>query len=202
MRALPVVLLLLIFAFAGTVAAQQTVYLPLIGASSPEGPHSATATATEPAEVVPDIQGTIDALLLALTVQSYTATPTPTATLTPAPTVTPTPTETATATDTATPNALATQLAELRTAVATLATGEPGAPTPNATIIALEQTVTALVPTPTQTPTQTPTPTATATATATATPTATPNLLATLVALQATLEALQTPGGTIPQGGK
>lgn len=198
MKVLPVVLILLIFVFAGTVAAQQTVYLPLIGGSA----SSPTATVAEPVEAtatVPNIQATIDALLLALTVQSYTATPTPTATVTPVPTVTPTPTETATATETATPNALATQLADLKTAVATLSTGEPGTPTPNATIIALEQTVTALVPTATATATSTPTPTATATATATATPTVTPDLWATVAALQATLEAMQTPGGTIPQ---
>ncbi len=192
MRVLPVVLILLIFAFAGTVTAQQTVYLPLIG----DGAAAMTATAL-PTATVPDIQATIDALLLALTVQSYTATPTPTATMTPVPTATPTPTETATATATATPNALATQLADLQTAVATLSVGEPAEP--NATIIALEQTVTALVPTVTPTATSTPTPTATATQTATATPTATPDLLATVAALQATLEALQTPGGTIPQ---
>lgn len=197
MRVLPVVLTLLIFVFAGTVAAQQTVYLPLIGDSAAASP-TALPTAT-----VPNIQATIDALLLALTVQSYTATPTPTATLTPMPTVTPTPTETATATDTATPNALATQLSDLKTAVATLSAATPEGPPPtaNATIIALEQTVTALVPTATPTATQTPTPTVTPTATATATPTATPNLYATLAALQATLESLQTPGGTIPQGG-
>lgn len=200
MRVLPVVLLLFIFVFAGTVAAQQTVYLPLIGDGA--AATSTNAPTAMPTVTVPNIQATIDALLLALTVQSYTATPTPTATMTPVPTVTPTPTETATATETATPNALATQLADLKTAVATLSTGEPGTPTANATIIALEQTVTALVPTPTATATSTPTPTATATATATATPTATPNLLATVAALQATLEALQTPGGTIPQGGK
>lgn len=192
MRVLPVVLILLVFGFAGTVAAQQSIYLPVIT----EG---AAATATAPEATVPagpDIQATIDALLLALTVQSYTATPTPTATLTPLPTVTPTPTETATATDTATPNALATQLADLQTAVATLSVGEPAEP--NATIIALERTVTALVPTPTATATTTPTPTATATATATATPTATPDLFATVAALQATLDAMRTPGGTIP----
>lgn len=196
MRVLPVVLILLIFAFAGTVTAQQTIYLPLI-----EDGAAATATVA-PTATVPNIQATIDALLLALTVQSYTATPTPTATLTPVPTSTPTPTDTATATETATPNALATQLADLKTAVATLSTTAPQGPPPtaNATIIALEQTVTALVPTPTPTATSTPTPTATATATATATPTATPDLLATVAALQATLEAMQTPGGTIPQG--
>lgn len=193
MRVLPVVLILLIFVFAGTVAAQQTVYLPLIGDGA-----AMTATALP---TVSNIQATIDALLLALTVQSYTATPPPTATLTPVPTVTPTPTETATATDTATPNALATQLSDLKTAVATLSAATPEGPPPtaNATIIALEQTVTALVPTVTPTATSTPTPTATATQTATATPTATPDLLATVAALQATLEAMQTPGGTIPQ---
>lgn len=196
MKVLPVIglLLALLVLVTWPVTAQQTVYLPVIrdgtAVSAPVEP-----TATVPAG--PDIQATIDALLLALTVQSYTATPTPTATMTPIPTVTPTPTETATATDTATPNALATQLAEMQTAVATLRS--TGTPTANATIIALEQTVTALVPTPTATATSTPTPTATATATATATPTATPNLLATVAALQATLEAMHTPGGTIPQ---
>lgn len=202
MKVLPVVLILLIFVFAGTVAAQQTVYLPLIGDGAAV---TATATATVlPTATVPNIQATIDALLFALTVQAYTATPTPTATSTPVPTVTPTPTDTATATETATPNALATQLADLKTAVATLSAATPQGPPPtaNATIIALEQTVTALVPTVTPTATSTPTPTATATATATATPTATPDLLATVAALQATLEAMQTPGGTIPQGGK
>lgn len=198
MRVLPVVLILLVFGFAGTVAAQQSIYLPVIT----EG---AAATATAPEATVPagpDIQATIDTLLLALTVQAYTATPTPTATLTPTPTETPTPTATATATETPTPNALATQLADLRTALATLAAGSspegPHSPTVNATLIALEQTVTALVPTATATATQTPTPTATATATATATPTATPDLFATVAALQATLDAMRTPGGTIP----
>lgn len=198
MRVLPVVLLLFIFVFAGTVAAQQTVYLPLIGDGA--AATSTNAPTAMPTATVPNIQATIDALLLALTVQSYTATPTPTATMTPVPTSTPTPTETATATETATPNALATQLSELKTAVATLSAATPQGPPPtaNATIIALEQTVTALVPTVTPTATSTPTPTATATATATATPTATPDLWATVAALQATLVAMQTPGGTIP----
>ncbi|HMR01744.1 MAG TPA: hypothetical protein PKA43_00070 [Candidatus Competibacter phosphatis] len=96
---------------------------------------------------------------------------TPTATDTP--TATPTPTETATATETA---------------------------TTDPTIVALQETVSALIPTPTHTPTATPTPTATATPTPTNTPTATPDLLATVAALQATLEAMSTqPGGTIPQ---
>lgn len=114
-------------------------------------------------------------------------------------------------TDTPTPNLLATQLAELQTAVATMATG--ATVTPNQTVIALEQTVTALVPTATSTATDTPTPTATSTATDTPTPThtatstATPNLPATLDALATIVATLQTPaptatqgaGGTIPQ---
>lgn len=193
-----ILIVAVIFALLTTNAlAQIDVRLPIV--RSPGDTPTAIETMPPMSAGTPDVLATLDALIITLTAQSFTPTPTATAT------ETATPTETATATETATPNALATQLSDLQTAVATLSMGT--AEPPNATIIALEQTVTALIPTPTGTPTPTETATSTPTLTETATPTSTPDFGATLDALIATLTA-QSPtltptateaGGTIPQ---